>query len=334
MKKVFSAIHGFAKKHMAWTLLTVAVIFFSVTNPAFLSIKNAFNILNQYAYIFIAAYGICFIQMSGNMDMSIGFGISICCVVLAYMLAAGIPIVICCIAVILLSILLNLFTTAWSLLLKMPRMFISFASMSIFQGAAFLLSKGRTINGFPDAFKILGQGQIPGTNATWALLLVLGFGLIVSFVLNKTYFGRHVFAIGGNPAAARLAGIDVERTTIVIGIIGGFFLGVAAIVLTSRIGSANAALAQGTETTVITGLLVGGVSVRGGEGKLNGCFAGILLIALLINGMQIAGINTYWQFVLRGLIMILTVWIDFINFNKESAALNAKNNAPAEVQKA
>lgn len=326
MNNIFGSVFSFAKKHMAWTLLFVAVLFFSIVNPAFLSITNAFNILNQYAYVFIAAYGICFVQMSGNMDMSIGFGISICCVVLAYMLRAGIPIWLCCMAVVLLSIGLCLFTTIWSLVLKMPRMFISFASMSIFQGAAFLLSQGRTINGFPDAFKVIGQGTIPGTNATWALLLVLVFGIIVSYVLNKTYFGRYVFAIGGNPAASRLAGIDVEKTTIAIGIIGGFFLGISAIVLTSRIGSANAALAQGTETTVITGLLVGGVSVRGGEGKLNGCFAGILLIALLINGMQLAGINTYWQFVLRGIIMLITVWIDFINFNRESAALNAKNS--------
>lgn len=324
MKKTLTFIKEFPKKHLAWTLVILACVFFSIQNPYFLQVKNFFNILNQYAYVFIAAFGICFIQMSGNMDMSIGFGISICCVVLAYMLRAGIPIVICIIATIALSIVLCLFTTFWSLLLRLPRMFISFASMSIFQGAAFLLSQGKTINGFPDAFKVIGQGLIPGTNATWSLLLVLVFGLLVSFVLNKTYFGRHVFAIGGNPSAARLAGIDVDKTTIIIGVIGGFFLGLSAILLTSRVGSANAQLAAGTETTVITGLLVGGVSVRGGEGKLNGCFAGILLIALLINGMQLAGINTYWQFVLRGLIMLVTVWIDYINFNKESAALNTK----------
>lgn len=309
--------------------MIVAIIVFSIWNPVFLSLNNAFNILNQYAYVFIAAYGICFIQMSGNMDMSIGFGISICCVILAYMLIAGIPIWICCIAVIVLSIILNLFTTAISMTLRMPRMFISFATMSIFQGASYLLTQGKTISGLPAAFKVLGQGTIPGTNASWALILVLVFGLIISFVLNKTYFGRYVFAIGGNPAAARLAGIDVDRTTVIIGIIGGFFLGIAAIVLTSRVGSANASIAMGTETTVITGLLVGGVSVRGGEGKLNGCIAGITLIALLINGMQIAGVNTYWQFVLRGFIMILTVWFDFINYNKTSAALNERHPDPA-----
>ena len=208
-------------------------------------------------------------------------------------------------------------------------MFISFATMSIFQGASYLLTQGKTISGLPAAFKVLGQGTIPGTNASWALILVLVFGLIISFVMSKTYFGRYVFAIGGNPAAARLAGIDVDRTTVIIGIIGGFFLGIAAIVLTSRVGSANASIAMGTETTVITGLLVGGVSVRGGEGKLNGCIAGITLIALLINGMQIAGVNTYWQFVLRGFIMILTVWFDFINYNKTSAALNERHPDPA-----
>jgi ribose/xylose/arabinose/galactoside ABC-type transport system permease subunit len=129
-------------------------------------------------------------------------------------------------------------------------------------------------------------------------------------VLNKTYFGRYVFALGGNSDAARLAGINVKKVELYVGAIAGVFMGIASLVLTARTGSAAATTAMGTEFTVITGLLLGGVSIRGGEGKINGCIAGILIIGLLGNGMQLTGMNVYWQYVAKGAIMLVTIGFD------------------------
>ena len=152
--------------------------------------------------------------------------------------------------------------------------------------------------------------------------------MIVSFVLNKTYFGRYVFALGGNPDAARLAGINVKRMEIYISILAGLFLGIASLVLTARVGSAAATTATGTEFTVITGLLLGGVSIRGGEGKINGCIAGILIIALLGNGMQMAGMNVYYQYVAKGVIMLATIGFDTYQMNRRKIEANTRKQSP------
>ena len=110
-------------------------------------------------------------------------------------------------------------------------------------------------------------------------------GIVMSFVMDRTYFGRYVFALGGNEAAARLAGINVKRMKYAIGCVAGFFCGIGAVILTSRVGAA----AAGTEITILTGVLVGGVSARGGDGKIANCIAGVLIMGLLANGMQLAG---------------------------------------------
>lgn len=163
------------------------------------------------------------------------------------------------------------------------------------------------------------------------MVLTVVLGIIVSFILNKTYFGRYVFALGGNPDAARLAGINVRKIELYIAAIAGLFMGIASLVLTARVGSAAATTATGTEFTVITGLLLGGVSIRGGEGKINGCIAGILLIGLLGNGMQLAGMNVYWQYVAKGAIMLATIGFDTYQMKRRSAFLNARKETREET---
>jgi len=138
----------------------------------------------------------------------------------------------------------------------------------------------------------------------------------MSFVLNKTYFGRYVYALGGNKEAARLAGIDINKMKYKIAMIEGFFIGIAVVLLISRLGSTQSTLGPGTEFSVLTGVFLGGVSIRGGEGKLSGVFAGILCIALLTNGMQLAGINVYYQYIVRGLILLSAIGYDVFQLNR------------------
>ena len=145
--------------------------------------------------------------------------------------------------------------------------------------------------------------------------------------MDRTYFGRYVFAIGGNEAAARLAGINVKKMKYAIGCVAGLFCGIGAVILTSRVGAAAASTAAGTEITVLTGVLVGGVSVRGGDGKIANCIAGVLIMGLLANGMQLAGLNTYFQYVAKGTIMLLVMWFDAFQIKRRAIAASKRKEA-------
>lgn len=153
----------------------------------------------------------------------------------------------------------------------------------------------------------------------------------MSFVMDRTYFGRYVFALGGNESAARLAGINVKRMKYAIGCIAGFFCGIGAIILTSRVGAAAAGTAAGTEITIMTGVLVGGVSVRGGDGKIANCIAGVLIMGLLANGMQLAGLNTYYQYIAKGTIMLLVMWFDAFQIKRRAIAANKRKEEKANA---
>ena len=146
---------------------------------------------------------------------------------------------------------------------------------------------------------------------------MLFFAVIMELFLTKTYWGRHIYAMGGNEDASRLAGIEVIKTKYLIGLIAGVFVGISTVMLISRLGSVNSSSGPGTEFTVLIGILLGGVSVRGGEGRLSGVVAGILIMAILSNGMQLAGFGVYLQYVVKGIIMLAAIGIDVYQLNHQ-----------------
>jgi ribose transport system permease protein len=314
IKKASAILRG----NLAWVLLLIISIIFSFNAENFFTVRNMLNILNQYAYIIIAALGVSVVMMSGNMDLSIGFAMSINGVLCATLLTkyhVAVPIIM--IACILIGMFLCVINVILSQLLKIAYIFVSFGTMVIYQGLAFVLSNSKTISGFSQEYKFIGQGTLFGTNITIAILITAVLLMVFSFIMNKTYFGRYVFAIGGNKDAARLAGINVKKVEIIIGLFCGAMCGLASMIQTTRIGAATASTSVGIEFTIIVGLLLGGVSIRGGEGKINGCVAGILIIAILGNGMQLADLNVYYQYVVKGIIMLATIGMDTYQYTKK-----------------
>lgn len=315
----------FCRRNLAWVLLVLICIVFSFTSRNFFTLTNILNILNQNAYIIICTYGIALIMMSGGLDMAVGYQMSICGVICALMITAtGIPIPIACAITIVLSIVFGAIGTLLEQLLQLPRIFVSIGLSTVYQGVAYVITNSKTISGLSDSFKVIGQGTVLHPSLTWATILMIVCGIVMSFVMDRTYFGRYVFALGGNEAAARLAGINVLRMKYAIGCIAGFFCGIGALILTSRVGAAAAGTAAGTEITILTGVLVGGVSVRGGEGKIANCVAGVLIMGLLANGMQLAGLNTYYQYIAKGTIMLLVMWFDAFQIRRRAVAANKR----------
>lgn len=312
MKKI--SVSEFVRKNMAWVILAVILALFSFT-PNFLSFQNIINILAQNAYVVIASLGVAFLMMAGEIDISAGYMMSLCSVSAGIlMVQAGVPAAVAIAAVLVLGILLSMLNNFLSELLKISRFMITVATMSIFQGISYVISKSVSIKGFPDPFKFLGQGYVGPVPLPVILMFLLL--AVCSVLMNRTYFGQYVYALGGNSEAAKLAGINVKKMRYIISALAGGLIALAALILTARLGSAHSTTGPGTEFTAITGILLGGVSVRGGEGKMTSVFAGVLIVSILTNGMQLAGLDTYYQFIAKGVIMLAAIGIDIYNLNR------------------
>lgn len=318
MKKKEFKLGLFISNNIAWAIFVILLLFFGIFSENFFSIRNIMNLLSQNAYLLVAATGITFIMMAGEMDLSVGYVMSTVGVIGARLLVeTNIPSWMVILIMIASTVLIELLNTWLSILLKLQILVVTIATMTIFQGVTFIISESKTITNFPDDFKFWGQKTIGGILPVSVLIMIVLF-LIMSFVLNKTYFGRYVYALGGNKEAARLAGININAMKYLIAVIEGLFVGIAEVLLISRLGSTQSTLGPGTEFSVLTGVFLGGVSIRGGEGKLSGVFAGILCIALLSNGMQLAGINIYFQYVVRGIILLSAIGYDVYQLNRRN----------------
>ncbi len=318
--------------NVAWFVLLILVVFFGIFSENFFSLRNIMNLLSQNAYLLIASIGITFVMMSSGMDLSVGYVMSTMGVVGAKLLVdVGLPSWLVIILMIVITVAIELLNTGLSIKLNLQLLVVTIATMTIFQGATYIISESKTINNLPDSFKFWGQKYLFGIIPVSVILMVVLF-LIMSFVLNKTYFGRNVYALGGNPEAARLAGININKMRYMIAAIEGVFIGV--ILLIGRLGSAVSTMGVGTEFTVMTGIFLGGVSMRGGEGKLSGVFAGILCIALLTNGMQLAGINIYYQYVVRGVILLAAIGYDVYQMSRRNNMKKKKLEESREAKRA
>ena len=189
-----------------------------------------------------------------------------------------------------------------------PAIIATFATQTGFNGLAYIICGGMPISGFPDGFTTLGQGYI-GIVPIPVILMAVCFA-VGSFILNKTYFGRYFYAVGGNIEAAKLSGIRVGFVKYLVFALSGFFSGLAGLVLLSRTNSGNASAATGEEFNVITCVVLGGVSISGGSGKMSGVIAGTCIIGALRNGMVLLNINSYVQDIVLGIVLAFAVGFD------------------------
>ena len=306
------------KNNMPWIILIVISIIFSFFSPNFFKIQNIINILNQNAFVIVCAIGITFIMMSGQIDLSVGYQMSLIGVTIGLLNKNfNIGTLGMILIAILMGVLLNILNMTLSIKLNIGLLMVTTATSMLYQGLSFTISGSKAVGGFPDAFKKIGQANIPGTRIPIAVIIMLFFAVIMELFLTKTYWGRHIYAMGGNEDASRLAGIEVIKTKYLIGVIAGVFVGISTVMLISRLGSVNSSSGPGTEFTVLIGILLGGVSVRGGEGRLSGVVAGILIMAILSNGMQLAGFGVYLQYVVKGIIMLAAIGIDVYQLNHQ-----------------
>ena len=336
MKK---SVSSYLKDYMMLLVLVVLLAVFSVLGPAvahrtFFNLPNLLTMLNQNAYLVILGVGITFIMLGGCMDLSTGFLISTVGVCMA-LLENSTNLAVALICGILLAVLLSAFNGVMYSWLKVFPFIITLGTQYILNGATYLLTGGISkTNYVSDAFKLIGGMNIrigAGALKTGVLVMIV-MVIIGSFILNKTYFGRNVYALGSNPDAVALSGVSVAKMRILIFALAGFFFGVAQIVNIGVNGGAmNQGLGIGSEFTVMAGAMLGGIKMGGGGGKMSNMVVGVLIIGLLDYGMTFLNINQYWKYVVLGIALLAAVTMDTLQTRAAAnAAKKVTGSAPAE----
>ena len=218
----------------------------------------------------------------------------------------------------LLGTFLGLINGLLSVTLNVHSLIIALGTASIYKGLGYIFAQSRNIMGFPDAFRWFGQGYIGPIPVPIIFMIIIA--LIGSFILTKTYFGRFIFALGGNEEAARLAGVNIKRMKVLLFTICGFASGITSVLLLSRVFAGQVFTGQGVEFDALTAALLGGFSFKGGEGTIFGLMTGILIIGVLNNAMQLATFPDFSQNVVKGAVLLAAVAFDVYQKSAKSKA--------------
>lgn len=284
-------------------------IVWTCMNPRFISVQNITNILRQASYTAISAVGMTMVIILGEIDLSAGslvcasglVGSMVCKVTGSAWLG-----VISALAVGALVGLCNGMLCAKG---KLPGFIATLASMIVLRGLAYIITGGNSVVWNNDNFTKIGTGYIFKYFPIPVIIMaaVLVFGILFT---KKLRFGRYIYAVGGNSEASRWSGISVEKVKIIVYIIMGILTSIAGLIITARLGSGQPSAGEGFEMDCITAAVVGGTSMSGGKGKIMGTFVGVILLTVLTNGMTLVGINTYWQQIFKGVIIVISVLAD------------------------
>ncbi len=311
-------VKDFAKRNAIWAIFILEVLIFTIVNPVFITPNNLIAISRQVAVYGIASVGMTFVILIAGIDLAAGSVITLVNVLCAYcIINMGINLWVAIIIALGAATIVGVLNGFMVATIGIPAIIATFASQTIFEGAAYLISGGMPIalerNTAIDFFGRWSVGKVP----ICAIIMVVCI-LVGAFILNRTYFGRYFYAIGGNEEAAELSGIRVVKMKYLIYALSGFFAGLAGIVQLSRTGSAQNTAGKTLEFDFITCVVLGGVSVNGGVGRMSGVLAGVLIIGCLNNGMILMNVNQYFQMIVKGLVLAVAVGIDCMSKKRQT----------------
>lgn len=317
-------ISSFISKYAIIFILFGMIVIMSILKPEnFPTWQNARNILRQMTTVGIIAIGVTFPIITGGIDISGGSVVAMCSVIIAHFAHPGadgvsgqyplfVPILITLAAGAVVG-LINGIITGYG---KVPPFIVTLGMMSVARGIAMLLSDGRPIGNFTKEFNFIGGGSIFGLIPSPIILFVI-CGVIGYIILHRTKFGTYVYAIGGNPNAAMVSGINVRKVTALVYVLCGVFNSVAAIVVTSRQESGQPGVGVGYEMEAITCAVIGGASLAGGIGRITGTLIGAVIVGVLTNAMTMMQVDPNWQLVVKGTIIVTAVLIDMRKKHKD-----------------
>jgi ribose transport system permease protein len=288
--------------------LIVVSILMGFASDNFFTVSNILNVLRQVSIVAILAVGMTFVILTGGIDLSVGAVMGLAGTFAAgVMVNMGMPGVIGLVAALVVGLLFGLFNGAMVAWGRMPAIIVTLATMGIARGLGLIYSGGYPISGLPSWISWFGIGRV-GIVPVPVILMVVIYAL-AWVLLQRTPFGRQVYAIGGNETAAGLSGVKTRRIKLAVYGISGLTSALAAIVLTGRLMSGQPNAGVGFELDAIAAVVLGGTAIAGGRGLIIGTLIGAVLLGILNNGLNLMGINPYLQDVIKGLIILLAIYI-------------------------
>jgi ribose/xylose/arabinose/galactoside ABC-type transport system permease subunit len=302
----------FLLEGLGLTLVIVALaVMFSLINPRFASVANLVNILTQASYFIVLAVGMTFVISSAGIDLSVGASLALITVVSFELIKAGtLDPVTGVIFLFAFGAFIYAIIGALIAYVKIPPFIATLGMMVGLRGLALVHSAGQMHYGLPPSLVFIGQGRIWGVPV--AVIIALVFALFGWWLFNRTRFGLHTRAIGGNREAARLAGVRVDRHEVLVYVFMGLTTALGALIMMTRIDSTQATIGTAMEIHVISSVIIGGTSLFGGRGTIYGSVLGALLLSMLNNALIIAGVDYFWQLVAIGVVVLLAVTISNI----------------------
>jgi ribose transport system permease protein len=284
------------------------IIFFWAWTPYFLTMSNIINIAQQTTINAVIAVGLTFVIISAGIDLSVGSIMAFSGVVLASLLKADQPMIVAVSAGLLTGAFCGLINGLLISYGKLPPFISTLGMMSVARGAALLYTDGRPVSGFDADFRFIATGEI--FHIPVPIIIMIIIYLIAHVILTRTKLGRYTYAIGGNEQAALLSGINVKLIKTIVYSLGGMLSGVAAVLLSARLNSAQPIAGIMYELDAIAAAVIGGTSLVGGEGKISGTLIGALIMGVLRNGLNLLGVSSFIQQIVIGSVIIMAVLID------------------------
>ena len=310
-KELGSVLRNFA---LVFIIIAIIVVM-SFVSPVFMTSKNIINIIRQISINGIIAVGMTFVILTGGIDLSVGSVVAITSVIVGSMLQGGSNWLVACIVALLISLVFGAFNGFMIAYVGFQPFIATLATVTMGSGIALAYSDGKPFTISNESFLKIGQGYLGAIPIPIVLLvIVVAIGLII---LKTTTFGRYVFAIGGNKNAAKLSGVRTRRVELMVYVISALCASIVGLILSARISSGQPTAGEGYELDAIAATAIGGTSMTGGVGSLTVTIFGFVLLGLMTNSMNLLNINSFYQEIVKGILIIIAVFLDMTSKNKK-----------------
>lgn len=306
----------FMRKYGIGFVMFGMILLLAIVSPTFRTSGNVISILLQVSINGLLALGMVFVITAGGIDLSVGSMLALSSVIIGVVLNMTGNILLACVLAVAANTFFGFINGVLVAKFNMIPFVVTLATQLVIRGVAYIISGGYSQSLANAEFKMIGSGKVFGIIPYPVIILVI-MTILAYILLHWTKFGRYIYSVGGNINAATASGVNVFWTRIFSFIISGFCAGIAGIIMTSRISAAQPNIGIGYETDAIAASVIGGTSFAGGVATIPGTFMGIIIIGLIYNGMNLIGINSYWQTITKGLLIIGAVMLDmFMNKRK------------------
>ena len=316
----------FLLNNKALVILVILGVCIGIYQPIFFTPYNLMNVVRQISIATVLGIGYTVVMTSGQFDLSIGTMLSFVGVVMAH-LSLRMPLWAALLIGSVLGVVCGFINGFVSQHFHLNPFIVTLATQQVYKGGAYLISGNKPVTGLSDEFVFIGQGYIGGI--PFPIIFMLICVIAISILMYRTKFGREVVAVGGNPEAARVSGINPMKVKIKVLALMGLFVAFSAMIMTGRVASAQPGAGAFMESDAITSVVMGGTAMAGGKPNVVGTLFGCMIVGVISNGMNLIGIDSNWQLVVKGLMVLIAIIIDVATEN----FVNRVNNRPKEMVK-